>query len=316
MFGIGERTIPQTSTSTQTSTIDEGMEGFRDSLFDYGTENILNKSFQSYDDPRFADFNADQNQAFANTRSNQGYGYGSYQGALDASKNVANMATPQLNYKSFLNMGDPSQYMNPYTQNVINPAIQGAQDELTRNLNQISANATMASPGGRNEGEFLERGVARAEGAQNIGALHANLLKEGYGQAQDRMERDIARGDQYGFKQAGLDLSTADRNLAGAGNMSNIMDRYRNARRGDTQDLERIGDKQMLHKQQQLDFDHSEFMREQNDPMLRLKSLQGLLQSPHGKTTTGTTEDNLFKDDFADLLGIGAMAVSGSNLMT
>jgi len=320
MFGLFERKISNPTTQTQTSAIDPDMKQFRNELFDYGRDNILNQDFQGYTDQagnplqRFANFNMDQNQAMADIRRGQGFGSGSYQGAVDASQRVANMGSPQLQYQSFLNMGDPSQYMNPYTQNVINPAVQGAQDELQRNLNQISANAVQTSPGGMNEAEALERGTARALGAQNIGALQANLLNQGFSQAQGMMERDIARGDQYGFKQAGLDLSTADRNLAGAGNVSQIMDRYRNARRGDTRDLMAVGDKQMGQEQQQLDFDHSEFMREQNDPMMRLASLQGLLQSPYGKSSTGTTNETFYKDDLADLLGLTATAVSGSKL--
>ena len=55
-------------------------------------------------------------------------------------------------------------------------------------------------------------------------------------------------------------------------------------------------------------------MREQNDPMMRLASLQGLLQSPYGKSSTGTTNETFFKDDLADLLGLGATAVSGTKL--
>ena len=306
MFGIGERNIPQTATQTQTSTIDEGMRGFRDGLFDYANQNILDRGFQGYGGDRFSGFNQDQMDAFQAVRDQQGMGSGSYQGAIDASQRVANMGSPQLQYQSFLNMGDPSAYMNPYTQNVINPAVQRAQDELTRNLSQITANATKLSPAGRNEGEFLERGVARAEGIKNIGELQANLLNQGYNQAQAMMERDIARGDQYGFKQAGLDLSTTDRNLAGAGNVANIMDRYRNARRGDTRDLMGIGDQQQAQNQRDLDFAYQEFMREQGDPMMRLGAVQGLLSGPYGKTTTGTTESSLFKDDLADALGLVA----------
>jgi len=316
MFGIGERKI--NNPTTQNTTIDPGMMEFRGDLFDYGRNNILNQSFQGYTDEagnpldRFAGFNMDQNQAMANVRRGQGFGSGTYQGAVDASQRVANMGSPQLQYQSFLNMGDPSQYMNPYTQNVINPAIQGAQDELQRNLNQISANAVQTSPGGVNEAEALERGTARALGAQNIGALQANLLNQGFSQAQGMMERDIARGDQYGFKQAGLDLSTADRNLKGAGNVSQIMDRYRNARRGDTRDLMGIGNQQQAQNQQDLDFAFQEFMREQNDPMMRLGAVQGLLQSPYGKSST--VNETLYKDDLADLLGLGATAISGTKL--
>ena len=317
MFGLFERRIPQTSTQTQTSVIDEGMRGFRDGLFDYANENILNKDFQGYTDQagnpldRFSGFNQDQMNAFQAVRDQQGMGAGSYQGAVDASQRVADMSAPQLQYQSFLNMGDPTAYMNPYIQNVVNPAVQGAQDDLARQLNQITANATRMSPAGRNEGEFLERGVARAEGARNIGALEANLLNQGFSQAQGMMERDIARGDQYGFKQAGLDLSTADRNIAGAGNIANIMDRYRNARRGDTRDLMGIGGQQQAQDQQDLDFAFQEFMREQNDPAMRLGSVQGLLGGPYGKTTTGTTESTLYKDDLADILGLAGTVVGG-----
>lgn len=317
MFGLFERKISNPTTQTQTSAIDPEMKEFRGDLFDFGRDNILNQSFQGYTDQagnpldRFAGFNMDQNQAMANIRRGQNFGSDSYQGAIDASQRVANMGSPQLQYQSFLNMGDPSRYMNPYTQNVINPAIQGAQDELQRNLNQISANAVKTSPGGMNEAEALERGTARALGAQNIGALQANLLNQGFGQAQGMMERDIARGDQYGFKQAGLDLSTADRNLVGAGNVSQIMDRYRNARRGDTRDLMGIGNQQQAQNQRDLDFAFQEFMREQGDPMMRLGAVQGLLGGPYGKTTTGTTNETLYKDDLADLLGLGASVAGG-----
>ena len=317
MFGLFERKISNPTTQTQTSAIDSDMKGFRNDLFDYGRDNILSQDFQGYTDQagnpldRFAGFNMDQNQAMANVRRGQNFGSGSYQGAIDASQRVASMGSPELQYQSFLNMGDPSQYMNPFTQNVINPAVQGAQDELQRNLNQISANAVQTSPGGMNEAEALERGTARALGAQNIGALQANLLNQGFGQAQGMMERDIGRGDQYGFKQAGLDLSTADRNLSGAGNVSQIMDRYRNARRGDTRDLMAIGGQQQGQNQQDLDFAYQEFMREQGDPMMRLGAVQGLLGGPYGKTSTGTTNQTMYKDDLADLLGLGAGVVGG-----
>tara|TARA_R100001443_G_scaffold2404_1_gene8112 strand:- start:2832 stop:3809 length:978 start_codon:yes stop_codon:yes gene_type:complete len=317
MFGLFERKISNPTTQTQTSAIDPGMMDFRGDLFDYGRDNILDQSFQGYTDQagnpldRFAGFNMDQNQAMANIRRGQNFGSGSYQGAIDASQKVASMGSPELQYQSFLNMGDPSRYMNPYTQNVINPAVQGAQDDLTRQLNQITSDATKLSPAGRNEGEFLERGVARAEGAKNIGALQANLLNKGFSQAQGMMERDIGRGDQYGFKQAGLDLSTTDRNLKGSANVANIMDRYRNARRGDTRDLMGIGNQQQGQNQQDLDFAYQEFMREQGDPMMRLGAVQGLLGGPYGKTSTGTTNQTMYKDDLADLLGLGAGVVGG-----
>ena len=113
MFGLFERKISTPTTQNQTTAIDPDMKQFRNELFDYGRDNILNQDFQSYDDPRFAGFNMDQNQAMANVRRGQGFGSGSYQGAIDASQRVANMASPQLQYQSFLNMGDPSQYMNP-----------------------------------------------------------------------------------------------------------------------------------------------------------------------------------------------------------
>ena len=121
MFGLFERKISNPTTQTQTSAIDSDMKGFRNDLFDYGRDNILNQSFQGYTDDannplqRFANFNMDQNQAMANIRRGQNFGSGTYQGAIDASQRVASMGSPELQYQSFLNMGDPSQYMNPYT---------------------------------------------------------------------------------------------------------------------------------------------------------------------------------------------------------
>ena len=94
MFGLFERNIPQTATQTQTSTIDEGMRGFRDGLFDYANQNILDKGFQGYGGDRFSGFNQDQMNAFQAVRDQQGMGSGSYQGAIDASQRVANMSSP------------------------------------------------------------------------------------------------------------------------------------------------------------------------------------------------------------------------------
>ena len=65
------------------------------------------------------------------------------------------------------------------------------------------------------------------------------------------------------------------------------MDRYRNARRGDARDLMGIGNQQQAQNQRDLDFAFQEFMREQNDPMMRLGAVQAYSSVPTARPRPG-----------------------------
>lgn len=133
-----------------------------------------------------------QEQAFQSTQQN----VGNYQPALTAATNLANQAG---NYDVAQAAGN---YMNPYTQNVVNALGTIGQ----RNINQyLAPQATAAAVG---SGQFGSKrgaevlGQAINTGLQNLNAAQAQALQTGYTQAlqaaQNEQANRLAASQQLG----------------------------------------------------------------------------------------------------------------------
>lgn len=104
-------------------------------------------------------------------------------------------------------------YMNPYTQSVIDNAAADINRQTNMSLDSIGANASMSGAfGGARHG--LMEGMAVAEGAKNMGDLSATLRNDAYGQAANLSAQDIANG--MGNNQFNANLSQ-NANLANQG---------------------------------------------------------------------------------------------------
>jgi hypothetical protein len=88
-----------------------------------------------------------------------------------------------------------SNYMNPYTQSVINATLPIMQQANALNQNQLAnaANSSNAFGGSR---QGVQQGVAQAQGAQNIGQMAAQLNQANFAQAQAAGEFDVGQQNQ------------------------------------------------------------------------------------------------------------------------
>jgi hypothetical protein len=132
-----------------------------------------------------------------------------YGGAAQAQQAAAGLVGPQA-YQA---------YMSPYQQDVINTALQQYDIQAAKGLPGLAAQAISAGAfGGGREG--VQRAEYQTQSDLNRAQLQANLLQQGYGQAQQAaaqafgQQQQLAAG-QLGLGQAQMGLAQAVPNLLG-----------------------------------------------------------------------------------------------------
>jgi hypothetical protein len=124
-------------------------------------------------------------------------GLGSYQpylqGAAQAQQTAAGMVGPQA-YQA---------YMSPYQQDVIDTSLREYDIQAQKGLPQLAAQAISAGAfGGGREG--VQRAEYQATSDRNRAALQAQLLQQGYGQAQQAAAQAFGQQQQLAAGQMGL----------------------------------------------------------------------------------------------------------------
>ena len=121
-------------------------------------------------------------------------GYQPYlQGAAQAQQTAAGMVGPQA-YQA---------YMSPYQQDVIDTSLREYDIQAQKGLPQLAAQAIGAGAfGGGREG--VQRAEYQATSDRNRAALQAQLLQQGYGQAQQAAAQAFGQQQQLAAGQMGL----------------------------------------------------------------------------------------------------------------
>jgi len=95
------------------------------------------------------------------------------------------------------------QYMSPYQQDVINTALQQYDVQAAKGLPGLAAQAISAGAfGGGREG--VQRAVYQGESDRNRAALQAQLLQQGFSQANQLAQQNMANQLQLGTAQQGF----------------------------------------------------------------------------------------------------------------
>jgi len=124
------------------------------------------------------------------------------QGAAQAQQTAAGLTGPTA-YQA---------YMSPYQQDVIDTTLQEFDLQTQRGLPALAAQAIGAGAfGGGREG--VQRAEYLSDAARNRAALQAQLLQQGFGQAQNLAQQDFLRQQQLAAGQ--LQLATQAPALAG-----------------------------------------------------------------------------------------------------
>jgi hypothetical protein len=115
---------------------------------------------------------------------------------------LAGPVTAQQAGLSTLGGTNLSQYMNPYTQSVINATLPIMQQNLglSQDQQQNAANSSGAFGGSR---QAIQQGVTQAQGALGMGQMAAQLNQANFAQAQAAGEFDVGQANQMGQFNAG-----------------------------------------------------------------------------------------------------------------
>jgi hypothetical protein len=296
----GGSKAPATTTTIQKTELPAWLEGVtKENLAIADT--ISKRPYEAYGGQTIAGFSPEQEQAFRYMQEGVGMTDPLYQRATGVTSDVAGYQPT-----SFLN-ANLSGYMNPFTQNVEDRAIDAANRSLRQATNRIGDQARAAGAfGGSRQG--IAEGVAAAEAATGVGDLSARLRSDAFNQAATQFGADQARAAQA----AQLRLGAANQlgSLAGLQQASRIQDASL---------LEQIGMQRQGMDQARLDDAYNRYLEQRNYPieMLNLR-LGATSATPYGGTST-TTSTAPRQSGNGLLTGLGAagtVASIGASLAT
>ena len=248
--------------------------------------------FQPYTGEMVAGFTPDQMQAMQATRGLFGQAM-----ALDPRSNLAALArqgTPTVQAASLLDT-DIARYQNPYTEQVLEPALADIQRRQDIAQQQAQSRAIRAGAFGGSRSALLEAEATRPfaeEAAQTI----AGLRSAGFGQALGMAERDAARRQQAAINQANLELRARQQQAGLLG--GELGEQYRTLGL-----LSGIGGQQQALEQARLQAQRAEFERELGFPAYQL----GLLNTAAGGISPAVIGQRQQKETgLGDILAAGA----------
>lgn len=260
-------------------------------------DTISKRPYEAYGGQLTAGYTPEQQAAMDYAQQGVGMTTPLYQSAAIAANNAAGFQPG-----NFLN-GNINAYMNPYTQQVENAALQRLEGATKMGLNRIGDQARSAGAfGGSRQG--IAEGTAIGEAARSAGELSANLRSQAFNTGAQLMQADQNRalqGQQLG--------------LSAASQLQNIAQGAQQARQMDAATLESIGSAKQAQQQALLDEAYNRWMEQRNYPieMLNLR-LGATTATPYGstQTMTGTRTGGGSGNNF--LSGLGAAASIGSSL--
>lgn len=290
----------------------------------------------TFQGPRVAEFSPAQQQAFAQT----GQAATAYQPALTqatqatqgamAAPGALTTATPYLDKAGQTAPAVVNQYMNPYTDAVVNRIA----DLGVRNLNEnimpgIEGRYIAAGQlgyGGREPGSATPSGMmtdtARAvrDTSADILAQQTGALQQGYGQAISAAQGDLSRFAGLGSTAGGLATSQINQQLAGAGQLAGLGAQAQNLGLAGAGALSQVGQQQQGQAQKNLDTAYADFLRQQGYPQEQINSMVQTLGGLKGAVPSATTTEGIvplgYQPDYGPstaetiggtLLGIGGI---------
>ena len=248
--------------------------------------------FQPYTGEMVAGFTPDQMQAMQATRGLFGQAMD-----LDPRSNLAALArqgTPTVQAASLLDT-DIARYQDPFTEQVLEPALADIQRRQDMAQQQAQSRAIRAGAFGGSRSALIESETTRPfaeEAAQTI----AGLRSAGFGQALGMAERDAARRQQAAINQANLELRARQQQAGLLG--GELGEQYRTLGL-----LSGIGGQQQALEQARLQAQRAEFERELGFPAYQL----GLLNTAAGGISPAVIGQRQQKETgLGDILGAGA----------
>ena len=268
------------------------------------TQNMLNRGAQYaneptpvYQGPQVAGLTGDQNQSYQQVRDLSST-YGSVAPNAINTVNSANpqaglgAASPYLSQADQTSASNVNNYMNPYTQNVVNDIATLGTRNLTENTLPALQAAFTSSGGGGHYGQAAEQGGAGGGNTQE-GTLEERLgrdtntsilqqqnqaLQSGYGQALTASATDQARQAALAGTAGNLANTGATNQMTQGIYDSQIGNTGQNMALQQTNALNAAGQQQQNQTQQNYNVGQQNFWQQQQWPLQGLAAEQQALQ--------------------------------------
>lgn len=217
--------------------------------------------------------------------------------------------TPETVNVGQLATTDISQYMNPYTQQVIETSMADLERQRQMQMGDIGAQASRAGAFGGSR-EAVARALTNEAFARQGGQLSAGLRQQGFESAQQRALQDIQ--SQYAAdlanQQAGM--AGAQFRLGSAQQLGGLAGSGFNMARTVRQDLFEQAMRERELRQRQAELAAQQYAQRQQAAAGSL----GILSSAIGATPYPTTQVGSRQPGLFDYLTIGAMAAGGRRI--
>ena len=284
------------SFSTTSTATPKSIQALESSLAPAAVD-LAKTPYESYEGERVAGFNGDQTQGFDMLRDLVGNqqdvtgeavnGIQSYMGG--PAQNVGTERVVDEGGK----LGAISDYMNPYQQNVIDPAIQKIMDatfDRKKQLDGIQHNA--GAFGDARHG--IQEGQLFNDAQETIGNVSGQLLNTGYNQAMGLRQGDQQQNLNADVTNANFNEGQLSRQFQGAAALPGIQASGFSSNMDQINALMGMGQQQQSNTQSGLDVGYEDFLRSQEHPYRGIDTLIGAMNGiPTARETTTTkTEPN------------------------
>lgn len=242
----------------------------------------------TYQGPRVAEFAPTQQQGFNMT----GQAAGAYQPALNAATQATQgaiaapgalaTAQPYLSQAGQTSVSNIGQYMNPYTDQVVNRIADLGTRNLTENIMpQIEGRYIQAGQlgfGGRDgmgtpSGMMTDTSRAVRDVSADILGQQTQALQQGYTQAAGLAGTDLSRQAALASTAGGLGGQDLTRQLAGAGQLADMGAQAQTLGLTGAGALGQVGQTQQAQAQKNLDVAYSDFLRQQGYPQEQINAM-------------------------------------------
>lgn len=255
---------------------------------------VLDKPFEAYTGDRVADFNADQQSAFQKLRDliagAPQVGGDAIQGAADYAKAPAQSIGTERIVDENGKLGAIADYLNPFQENVVSPALRKIQEQADAQRKRISAGATAAGSFGDARHGITEAMLGR-DTSLAMGEIAGQLNKQGFDTAMGLRTGDVNRFKDVDALNANYDEQALQRMLTGTGAQLDRAKSDQDRLLGQISALLGAGTQQQGNEQSQLDAAYQEFMRKYiGDDATKIAAVTQALQGMKGAYDTTKTE--------------------------
>jgi hypothetical protein len=309
---MGGSSAPATTTQVTKTELPAWLEGTTKENIAIA-DAISKRPYEAYGGQMTAGYAPEQLAALQYAQEGVGMTTPLYQRAAMAANDAAGFNPLQVQSQNFL-QGDIGAYMNPFTQNVENAALQRLDAATRLGVNRIGDQARLARAFGGSR-QALAEGAAIGEAARSAGELSANLRSQAFNTGAALMQTDQGRALQAQLANQAAGLQGQQLGLSAAGQLQNIAQGAQQARSIDASTLESVGSAKQAQQQQMLDEAYNRWLEARNYPieMLNLR-LGATTATPYGstQTMTGTRTGGGSGSNF--LSGLGTAASIGASL--